>query len=325
MAAPGNLHRRGKRLRQVGEQLGHLLAALEIVLGGQPAPVVLVETPPLRDADQRVMGLEVVAGGVEHLVGGDQRHTGRVGKVDEDGLAKRFLRQVVTLQLAVEAIAEGFRQPVEPAQRNRFGPAHDRLAHRPGNAARQADQALGVISQRIGRHMRARSRHRVEMRAADQLHQVRIALGGRRQQDQGRKRRIRLAATAVFLREGDRDLTADDRLDAVAHGFFGELQRAEQVARIRHRDRGLLVGLGELDQILDVERALEERKRGMDPQMNEAGTGVDCAHDCLVPCRSRAAEARRNRQSPPGDSARPAPKPPGYRNGFAPGMRPAGV
>ena len=58
-AALRDLDRRGDRLGQVGEQLGHFRAGLEPVLGGELAPVGLDDQPSFGDADQRVMRLVV--------------------------------------------------------------------------------------------------------------------------------------------------------------------------------------------------------------------------------------------------------------------------
>ena len=50
-----------ERLGQVGEQLAHLGTGLEIMLRAQPSPVVDRDIAAFRDADQRVMRLEVLA------------------------------------------------------------------------------------------------------------------------------------------------------------------------------------------------------------------------------------------------------------------------
>ena len=105
-AALRDLDRRGERLRQVGEQRGHLGAGLEPVLGRELAPVGLGHEPAFGDADQRVVRLVVLARGEERLVGGDQRDAARIGELDQRGFRGALGRGAVALQLDVEPVAE---------------------------------------------------------------------------------------------------------------------------------------------------------------------------------------------------------------------------
>ena len=105
-AALGDLDGRGERLRQIGEQRHHLGAGLEAVLDGELAPVGLAEHAPLGDAEQRVVGLVVVDGREERLVGGDERHALGVGEVDQRRLDGALLGEAVALQLDIEPVAE---------------------------------------------------------------------------------------------------------------------------------------------------------------------------------------------------------------------------
>ena len=72
-AALGDLHRRGQRLRNVGEQHRHLGAGLEAVIGRELLALGLRDQPPAGDAEQRVMGLVIVGRGEIRLVGRNQR------------------------------------------------------------------------------------------------------------------------------------------------------------------------------------------------------------------------------------------------------------
>ena len=75
-----------ERVRQVGEQRLHLLARLEVVLGREPAPVLVGDEPALGDGEQRVVRLVVGGLGEERLVRRDERQAVAVGEVDELGL-----------------------------------------------------------------------------------------------------------------------------------------------------------------------------------------------------------------------------------------------
>ena len=87
-AALRDLDGRRERLRQIGEQRRHLGAGLETVLRRELAPLAVGDQPALGDADQRVVRLVVVARGEKRLVGRDQRHAARIGKIDQRRLGR---------------------------------------------------------------------------------------------------------------------------------------------------------------------------------------------------------------------------------------------
>ena len=73
VAAPRDLHRVVERLRQIGEELHHLGTALEVLLRGeQLRPALIAEHVALRDADARLVRLEVL--GLEELHRMRRRH-----------------------------------------------------------------------------------------------------------------------------------------------------------------------------------------------------------------------------------------------------------
>ena len=79
-AAHGDLDARLQRVRQIREQLHHLLARLEMMLRRQAAAVVVGDDLPLRDRQQRVMRLVILRRREEGLVGG---HDGQAIAVGE--------------------------------------------------------------------------------------------------------------------------------------------------------------------------------------------------------------------------------------------------
>ena len=105
-AAAGDLDGVLDRLGQIGEQLGHLPRALEIMLGAQAPPLVHRDIASLGDADQRVMRLEIVGAREVRLVGGDDRQMVVVGEIEQKRLCRPLLRQPMPLQLHIEAVAE---------------------------------------------------------------------------------------------------------------------------------------------------------------------------------------------------------------------------
>ena len=101
-----DFHGMSQRLRHVAEQLGHLGAALETVLGRQLTPVAFCEQPAFGNADQRIVCFVVLHSRKIRLVGGDQRHAFGVGKIDQRGLTAALGRGAVALQFDVEPVAE---------------------------------------------------------------------------------------------------------------------------------------------------------------------------------------------------------------------------
>ncbi len=72
-AAPCDLDGGIDRLRQVGEERGHLGLCLQVVIRGETPAFVHRDDGPIGDRQKRVMRLVVVGLGEEGLVSGDQR------------------------------------------------------------------------------------------------------------------------------------------------------------------------------------------------------------------------------------------------------------
>ena len=79
---------------------------------------------------------------------------------------------------------------------------------------------------------------------------------------------IRIALVLVPLLR-DVHLAADHRMDAVLFRLIVELHRAEQIAVIRHGDRGHLLLLRELHELRNLARPVEQGVIGMAMKMNE--------------------------------------------------------
>ena len=275
MAAQRNLDGVLHRLRQIGKQLDHLLPGLEIMLRRQPPPFLVRDHPAFGNGDQRVMGFIVLALGEERLVGGDQRQAHVIGQIDEPGFRAPFVGHAVALKLHVAAPVEGFRQPGKPRLRQRAVAGQQRLADGASRAAGQENDPFRMRFEIGLRHMRQLARGRVEEGPARQLHQVAVAAFAHGQQNHVKQRRITPAVIAALLVKGDGNLAADDGLNTGAPGLAGELLSTEQVARVGDRQRRLRVGLGQVEQLLDRQRAFQQRQGRMDAQVNETGI---CRH-----------------------------------------------
>ena len=134
-AALGDLDGIGERLRQVGEQLRHLLGGLEEMLPRQPAALVLGDVGALSDAQQRVVRLVVVGGGEIDLVGGDDRQRAGVGKVEQRRLGLDLVLEAVALDLDVEPVAEDLLQHLQALEGHLLLSLAQRLVDGPVGAA----------------------------------------------------------------------------------------------------------------------------------------------------------------------------------------------
>ncbi len=95
----------------------------------------------------------------------------------------------------------------------------------------------------------------------------------RQQHDPRRSRRQRIAGVRILVAEIDRQLAADDGLDAVARELVRKLQRPEHVVGVGQRQRRLAVRLGQFGQFLDLDRPLQQRIGRMNVKMDKSGVG----------------------------------------------------
>ena len=216
-ATLGDLDRRGDRLRQIREQLGHFGAGLETVLGRELAPVGLDHQPSFGDANERVMRLVVLALGEERLVGGDERDAARIGELDERRLGGAFGGGAVALQLDVEPVAEQTRQRLAAPARQTALTGDDRGIERPARASGQRNQAIGLALQPSELEMRLLVRRCLEKCARIEPHQAAVTALARGQENDARAFQdgaVAGARAGLVVGEIQRQRAADDRLDA---------------------------------------------------------------------------------------------------------------
>ena len=152
--------------------------------------------------------------------------------------------------------------------------AMQRQRDRPVGAAGQRDQILGIAFQPFELDMRGLMHRRFQKRPRVQPHQAAVAALPRRQQYDSRRRRgQRIARVRILVAEIDGEFAADDRLDAIAGHLVGEFQRPEHVVGVGQRQGRLAVGLRQFAELGDLDRALQQRIRRMNVEMNESGTG----------------------------------------------------
>ncbi len=275
VAALGDLDRVRQRLRQVGEDLGHLGGRLHVEALPVEAEARRVAQGRARaDAEQRLVRAVVVGVQVVGVVGRDERQP-EVGRDLEQLLLDPLLElDPVPLQLDVEATGEDAREVLGELP-GALGLARpERAADHRRQAARGRDQALAVLAQELevdpGLVVEA-----LEVALRDQRHEVPIAGLVHRDQEQMVDRvEARLVLRALLLLEArarrDVGLAADQRLHAGGAGLLVELGRAEEVAVVGHADRALAERPHLLEERRELDRAVEQRVLGVEVQMNEA-------------------------------------------------------
>ena len=112
-AAPGDLDRVVQRLRQVGKQRRHVLAAFQIMVRRQAEAAVVGHHGIVRDGHQRIMRVEFGRRRKERLVGRHQRQFELVGEIDDPAFVPAIIFSV-TLQFDVEPVAEQRGQRFQP-------------------------------------------------------------------------------------------------------------------------------------------------------------------------------------------------------------------
>ena len=106
-AAPRDLDGVVQRLRNVGEQLGHLLRRSQVLRRRVPAlPVRIGELRAVGDADARFVRFEVAGGEEAHVVGGHHRNAGLLAQRHGLGHQDLVIGAPEALELEVVAIAE---------------------------------------------------------------------------------------------------------------------------------------------------------------------------------------------------------------------------
>ena len=268
------------------------------MLDGELAPVGLAERAPLGDAQQRVVGLVVIDGRKERLVGGDERNALGIGEIDERRLDGALLGEAVALQLDIEPVAERREERVQARRGEMRLAGEDRAVDRAVRAAGERDQPLGAAVEPGALDVRRLVAGMIEEGARIEMQQVAVAGFGRGEQHEARHRGDRRAAgphLVLLIAAIDRERTADDRLDARARHLVGEFERPEHVVGVGERQRRLMVGFGELGELGDRQRPLEQRVGRMHVEMDKSD---HCSPVSRSPVKGVARDERSAREGP---------------------------
>ncbi len=267
VAALGDLQRRLDRPREVRERVHHLLGGLQVELVRAEGHLRRRERGLRLHAQQRRVVVEVLLAQVVHVGRADQR-LARLGREALHRLVDLvLLGQAVLLDLEIDVLrTEDLDQLVEVRARLFQLPAHDPLARARGQAARERDDAFGVLREQLQVHARLAAVQAFEEALARERRQVPEALVGRRQQRQVVALDLAFAHVTVVDEVG---LEAEQRLDTVLLGRLVELDGAVHDAVIGQAEGRLAEGGGALGELADVARAVEQRVLGVDVQMRD--------------------------------------------------------
>jgi hypothetical protein len=160
-----------------------------------------------------------------------------IGELQQQRLDLMLGFQPMALDLDVEPVAEDGLEAIEARLRERDGPSRRR--DRWGRGRRVSDQPVGVRCEPVRRGVRGLHVRGIQMRAADELHEVGVARlvhgeKGKRPvagAAHGTRRTLGRIRPAVLEIDVERD--ADDRLDARLGELVGKLQRAEQIVSVK--------------------------------------------------------------------------------------------
>ena len=237
------------------------------MLGRNAAAVLFGQHAPLGDAQQGVVRLVHRLGGEHTVVCCDERQVLHVRERDQAGFDGAVDVQAVAVQLHHGAAGEGFQHHGEQAFGVGFLPLRQQAPDRAGGAAGQQKQAGRACGDAVPGLLRLEARVGVEEPLARQFLQIGKAHRVLRQQHD------RVRGEACIVGPGQRDLAADDRLDAFANTVLRKLQRPKQVAGIGDRHRRHARVLRQSGELVDADGALGQGVGGVGAEVDEVCVG----------------------------------------------------
>ncbi len=260
------------RLRHLRERPLHLGPRLQVKLLAVEAHALFVlELGAGLDAEHGVVRSGVARVHIVDVVGADHRQPEFLGQLEEPGDDLPLLGQAVVLHFdEVVLAAEDLHEPGAGLSRVLEALVQKVLRHQRGEAAGEADQPGGVLGQRleIGPGLVVEA---LQMGVGHQFEQVLVArqIGGEQAEVVVALALLRPAVAIQARAFGQVQLAAQQRLDPFGLGRVVELDRAEEISMVGHR-QGLHAQLGRaIDQPVDPARAVEQAVVGMDVKVDE--------------------------------------------------------
>ncbi|TLD43786.1 MAG: hypothetical protein FAZ92_03883 [Accumulibacter sp.] len=254
VAAPGDLDRVGECRRQVGEQLDHLFAALEVLfLAVEARAACIAEHVAFGDAHPRLVCVEVLA--IEELdrVRGDQRQPEFCRQVGGGGNQKLLLRQPRALDFEVEGVGEQL-APMPRAFGSLVAVAlQEGLSNVAASGTRERDEPVDAdFAQHQAADLRPAADAWRQIGARQQLAKLQVAALRAAEQEQP----VRTIGIGLV---GNEDVAAEQRLDPLAACRRMKLDEAKYVGQIGQRQRRHAAGNRAADGSIETDDAVRDR------------------------------------------------------------------
>src|SRR5699024_1542867 len=265
-------------------------------------------------AQQRLVRVRVLPGGVVEVVGGQQRGVDVPGQLEQLLGDPALDVQAVFHQLdVVVLLAEDVLHVGSGADRLLPLPEPEPDLDLPGRAAAGGDQPLGVGGQQLTVHPRPLAE--LALQGGQRAHPEQVVHPGVVLRQDGHVRvrtpgRDVVAGLALLApahpglvepagARGDVGLHPDDRLDAVLSGLGPEVVSAEEVSVVGGGQSGLAQALRLREQVVQPGRAVQHRVLGVHVQVDEVGGHAhESKPDHRRPGRDPPAPAGSNREHP---------------------------
>ena len=262
--APRNLDRVGQRRRQVGEQRHHLRTRAEILRRLEaPHPLRIGQHLAFGNAHPRLVRPKILLAQELDGVRGHQRQVQLHRQPRRGPRAALGLGRAVALHLQIEGVRERRSPVLRRLDRPGMVACQQELAHLAATGPRQRNQpARRLRRQPFGQQLGMALVLILQPGPGKQLAQPPVAgIVGCNQQQPIRP--------ITVLGIGDPDIGRADGLQPLARSLFVELHPAEQVGRIRQRQRHLPVGHGRRHGLVQPHDGVDHRILGTHPQMDK--------------------------------------------------------
>ena len=263
----------------------------------------LREGPVLRDAREVELALAVLAAAEVGVVGRDERQAEILRGAREDAVQHPLLDEPVVLQLDVEAPRiEAGCEALEPGARLALALLEHPLRDHAAQAAGEPDQPGPAPRDHVERDAGGERAGGLDVAHRDDVDEVPVALLRGGEQDEVVDRVLAVPLRLAFgdASPGDVHLAAEDRLHALLLARLVELDRAEHVAVVGEGHGAHAERLRAADEVLELQRAVQQRVLRVDVQVDELG----CHGDDGGGWERASGESARDGE-PPG--ARPSP------------------
>ena len=260
-----------------------LVGRFEIeMVAGKTQPVLIIHRLARLDAEQQLVGLMFFPQEVMAVIGGDDGDIIMTGQIDETLIDGLLFRNAVVLKLEIEPVAEDGQIFIDKGIDVCFVIFEDRVGYFPFETGGEADEPFIVLSE----YLFVDPGHVVEafgVGEADEFQEVLVALlvHGEEHHMVGIVLALHfLLVEARFRRQIG--FTADDGFQTGFLRVKMEVHGAEHVPVIGYGAGLHAEGLGETEEPVVTDSAVEEAELRVDMEMNEIYHGSTHSHSMVL-------------------------------------------